>query len=84
MLQATQPSSTPQVGVVAGRNVGSAVKRNRAKRRLREAAQRVDLLPNTAYVVVASPDVLAVPFSELVNWLSSAIACDGGARDKDM
>jgi len=69
--------------VVAGRRVGNAVQRNRAKRRLREAAHRVELRSNTAYVVVASPDVLGVEFGELVNWLSAAIVVEDGDRDKE-
>lgn len=62
-----------EVGVVAGKNVGNAVQRNRAKRRLREAARRVDLEPSTAYVLVASQEVLDVSFRRLVEWLSSAV-----------
>ncbi len=84
VLQAPGHLGTPQVGVVAAKNVGNAVQRNRAKRRLREAAHRVDLRPKTAYVVVASPEVLAAPFSELVDWLRSAITTDSGTRNKDM
>lgn len=84
MLQAEGQLTTPELGVVAGRKVGNAVKRNRAKRRLREAAIRVDLQPNTAYVLVASPDVLDIPFGELVGWLSAAIAVDGQLSKEDM
>jgi len=76
-------SAIPEVGVVAGKNIGNAVRRNRAKRRLREAARRVDLRPNTAYVVVASVDVLDVQFDELVGWFSAAVAPDGvGNKDR--
>jgi ribonuclease P protein component len=64
----------PQVGIVAGRTVGNAVRRNRAKRRLREALGRVALRPDTAYVVVASPEVVAMPFGTLVGRLGEAIA----------
>lgn len=76
-------SPVPEVGVVAGRKVGNAVKRNKAKRRLREAARRVDLEPTTAYVLVASPDVLAVSFSELVASLSSLVSDDEGTGNED-
>jgi ribonuclease P protein component len=71
------------LGVVAGKRVGNAAERNRAKRRLREVADRVDLAPNTAYVVVASPEVLYAPFGELKNWMENAIVVGGRARKKD-
>ena len=63
----------PQVGFVAGRRVGNAVRRNRAKRRLRAAAGLVPLDSNTAYVVIASPEVLTAEFSRLTVWLSRAV-----------
>lgn len=69
--------------MVAGKGVGNAVQRNRAKRRLREAAQVVSLRPNTAYVVVASPDVLDARFVDVTNWLESALVSGGNSRRKD-
>jgi ribonuclease P protein component len=63
----------PQVGFVAGRKVGNAVQRNRAKRRLREAMHRTHLLVDTAYIVVASPHVLDAEFTTLASWLEEAI-----------
>ena len=64
----------PQVGIVARRTVGNAVRRNRAKRRLREAIRLVDLRPATAYIVVAAPAVVRMPFDELVDRLAGAVA----------
>ena len=61
------------MGVVAGRNVGNAVKRNRAKRRIREALHRVELKQDKDYVVIASPEVLDVTFGKLTSWISTAI-----------
>jgi ribonuclease P protein component len=63
----------PEVCFVAGKAVGNAVERNRAKRRLREAARRIELEPATAHVFVASRDVLDVPFDTLVDWLQASV-----------
>lgn len=75
MLVITAPGEfgPPQVGIVAGRTVGNAVRRNRAKRRLREAMRQVELRPDTAYVVVASTDIVAAPFGEVKDRLQAAI-----------
>jgi ribonuclease P protein component len=81
VLQADGQEAQPELGVVAGRSVGNAVRRNRAKRRLREAAHLAGLRPKTAYVVVASPDVVDVPFGELAGWFEDAVAAGGRARD---
>lgn len=64
---------SPLVGVVAGRALGGAVQRNRAKRRLREAAARVALRPDRDYVVIAGPDVLAASFEAVVEWVAEAV-----------
>jgi ribonuclease P protein component len=83
VIQATGQGTTPEVGVVAGRRVGNAVKRNRAKRRLRAAIHAANLRQNTAYVVVASSDVLDAPFVELTRWLNKAVADIDGNTDRD-
>jgi ribonuclease P protein component len=83
VVQAIGQSTTPEVGVVAGKRVGNAVKRNRAKRRLRAAIHATNLRQNTAYVVVASSDVLDAPFVELTNWLNKAVADTDGNTDRD-
>ncbi len=66
-----QPGA-PQVGFVAGKRVGNAVRRNRAKRRLRAAASQVSLPRGTAMIVVALPGVDGAAFPELVGWLEEA------------
>ncbi|MGI9584147.1 MAG: ribonuclease P protein component, partial [Acidimicrobiia bacterium] len=65
---------TPEVGVVAGKHVGNAVRRNRAKRRLRAAAQLTPWRPERAYVLVASKETPDVAFGDLVEWLRQASA----------
>ena len=66
-------SPSPRVGVLAGKAVGSAVRRNRAKRRLREAAALVPLRDDRDYLVIASEAVATAPFGALVGWLAAAV-----------
>ena len=73
VLQDAGHPGMPQVGFVAGRKVGNAVQRNRAKRRMREAVRSIPLARDTAYVVIASHDVLDTEFTTLLSWLSEAI-----------
>lgn len=58
---------------VAGRAVGPAVQRNRAKRRLREAFAQVPIRVDRDYVVTATAAVTEVPFEDLVAWLTRAV-----------
>lgn len=65
------------LGFTASRRIGKAVARNRARRRLREAARAV--LPGPAqpgynYVIVARPAALTCPFTRLTDDLSTALA----------
>ena len=66
-------SEGPRAAFIASRAVGSAVRRNRAKRRLREAAARVPLRAGRDYVVTASHAVIEAPFEDLVAWLARAV-----------
>ncbi|MBT8215134.1 MAG: ribonuclease P protein component [Acidimicrobiia bacterium] len=66
-------SPGPLVGLVAGRRVGSAVARNRAKRRIRAIMAGLSLRPGFGYVVVASPAVVTAPHDELVGWITTAV-----------
>jgi ribonuclease P protein component len=69
-------ATRPEVGIVASRRVGNAVRRNRIKRRLREAIRLAPTRPGMAYVVVASPEVVDVGFDQLVEWLRRALSAD--------
>ncbi len=73
MVQVQGLDGPPRLGFVAGKKVGNAVQRNRAKRRMREAARRVDLPGGVDMVLVATAEVNATPFTTLVDWLSDAI-----------
>ena len=80
VLQAApQPGAAgaaPRVGFTASKRVGNAVVRNRAKRRLREAARSV--LPakgktGTDYVLIARADTGARPYAALLADLEGAL-----------
>jgi len=73
-----QPGSV-RFGLVAGRRLGSAVIRNRAKRRLREAIRATCLPAGFDFVLIAGPSVSHVPFTTLVSWISVAVN-DGSER----
>jgi len=79
VVQAPQEAAPTEVGFVAGKKVGNAVARNRAKRRLRAAVRRVRLAQGTTYIIVADRTVVDVPFATLVGWLESAVH-DGAVR----
>jgi ribonuclease P protein component len=64
------PSAVPRIGIVAGKKVGNAVSRNRAKRRLREAALSADLRPQTDYILIASRETTEIAFRDLVEAIS--------------
>ena len=80
VISAEGQPGLPQVGFVAGRRVGNAVVRNRAKRRLREAMARVALRDGMTHVVIAQPGSGGARFSQLVGWLDVAI---GGVPDPE-
>lgn len=82
VIESTGHATRAEVGFVAGRKVGTAVRRNRAKRRMREAARHVPFRSGRAYVVVASPSVPDVPFEDLVGWMTSSVA-GRGTSEKD-
>jgi ribonuclease P protein component len=62
----------PRVAFVAGKGVGNAVRRNRAKRRLRAAMARIRLRDGLTYVVIARRGAVDAPFQSLVGWLTAA------------
>lgn len=63
----------PRIGLVVSKNCGSAVTRNRIKRRLRSVAETVGLQPGIDYVIIASPQVAEAPHDRLIGWLEHAL-----------
>jgi len=78
------PPSGARVGFTASRKVGIAVERNRARRRLKAAAERVlgeHAAPGQDYVVVARSETLQRPFALLVGDLETALKHLGAWRE---
>ena len=79
VLQACSASQFPEtvrVGFTASRKIGNAVKRNRARRRLRATVIKVMPLhaaPGYDYVVIARAGTAETPFDTLVCDLESAL-----------
>jgi ribonuclease P protein component len=79
------PPVAPRVGYTASRKVGIAVLRNRARRRLREAAARLLPLhaaPERDYVMIARGGTLTRPFADLVGDLETALKRLGAWREE--
>ena len=73
-----------RVGFTASRKVGIAVERNRARRRLKAAADRVlpeHAAPGQDYVVVARSETVKRPFALLLGDLETALRRLGAWRD---
>jgi ribonuclease P protein component len=78
------PAAAIRYGLTASRKVGGAVARNRARRRLREAARAVlpaHAAPGHDYVIVARPQTLERPFALLLGDLEGALRRLGMWRD---
>ncbi|MFW5679981.1 MAG: ribonuclease P protein component [Pseudomonadota bacterium] len=78
VLQLAEIDTSDEVGVgfTASKRVGNAVERNRARRRLREAARLVlpdHGLPGHDHVLVARRATLAYPFAALTADLTEAL-----------
>ena len=66
----------PRIGFTVTKKTGSAVERNRIRRRLREAAKNVMSAagkPGFDYVLVARREALATPFAALIKDLERAL-----------
>jgi ribonuclease P protein component len=66
LLIASQSNSEQyRYGVTANRSIGGAVKRNRAKRRMRSALHNFDLNPGWDLILVARPGLNEAPWDKL-------------------
>lgn len=79
-------SASIRVGFTTSKKVGSAVERNRARRRLRAAVAEVFpglALPGTDYVVIGRRETLARPYSLLLQDLRTALKRLGAPRRRE-
>jgi len=68
----------PQVAYAIGRRHGTAVTRNRLRRRLRAAAAAVaEEVPTGAYLVTARPEAATLAYPELVAAMGQALSTAG-------
>ena len=74
LVATRRPAGRARVGLIVGRRVGSAVLRNRVKRRLRAAVWEVGLPDGVDCVVIASKAVADVPFGNVCGWIRQAKA----------
>lgn len=72
MVGSPGPSGPPRLGLLVSRSCGSAVTRNRIKRRLRSAADSVELQSGTDYVIIATRQVAEAPYDQIRSWLARA------------
>jgi ribonuclease P protein component len=63
----------PALAFAIGKRVGNAVVRNRLRRRLREAARRLEDLPPGLYLIRVKPNATALSFQEITTNLSRAV-----------
>jgi ribonuclease P protein component len=83
-----ETADTVRVGLTVSRKVGNAVRRNRARRRLRALARDVlprDGRPGTDYVLIGRRDTPTRPAADLRNDVETAVRkvnrqLDGGGR----
>ena len=73
------PSEPPRLAYAVGRRVGSAVVRNRVRRRLRAAAfaHRAELQPGAAYLIGATPAAATAPYGEIETAVGELLAAAG-------
>jgi ribonuclease P protein component len=75
-MRPSMPPGPARFGLTVSRKTGTAVVRNRIRRRLRAALQSMGGLAGNAghdYVIIARREILAMPFAILVEALAGAM-----------
>ncbi len=79
-IQAPPDDAKPRFGFTVSKRCGGAVRRNRIRRRLKEALRLIDPLPARPghdYVIIARPEALGMAFSDLQAGLLRALGKAG-------
>lgn len=76
-------AGTTRVGISVGRRVGTAVLRNRVRRRLREMLRRSPLGTGQEVVIVARPQAGRAEFPALRSELEMLLRASGAAAEGD-
>ena len=74
MVASRRSEGCSRIGLVVGRGIGSAVVRNRVKRRIRAAVREVGLPDGFDCVIIGSRAAGDVPFGVLCGWIRQARA----------
>jgi len=77
------PGTPPRLAYAVGRRVGTAVARNRLRRRLRAAVATAGALRSGAYLVGAGPEAARLSFGELRESLCEALEAVARLPDKE-
>jgi len=83
LADSESPDSQPRFGFTVSKRCGGAVRRNRIRRRLKEALRLVDPLPARLgydYVIIARPEALRMAFSDLQAGLGRALGRAGAGE----
>jgi ribonuclease P protein component len=73
VVSAPGSDGPPRLGLLVSKSCGTAVRRNRIKRRLRSAAGSVELQPGNDYVIIATSQVAEAPYDQLTYWIRRAL-----------
>lgn len=73
LVAAPAGQGPPRVGLTVSKSIGSAVTRNRVKRRLRHTVRDVQLQPAMDYVIIARQSIVDASYPTLMGWLGRAI-----------
>jgi len=79
VIAAGEPTAPARVGLAVGAGVGNAVKRNRARRLLREAARATCIKPGSDVVLVAKPSLVRSSLEDVRAALDTALERAGAS-----